>query len=164
MKYLLSLITVILLYPFQHYSTAAKSDDCCGKCVGSAYCTACTSCQYCKHCNSGGACGMCVGVAPAPSKSKYIPSKSVKSKPVSKSPRLVVTPDDSESDTTSFGQVNTTTLNVRSGPGTGWSIVTKLSYGDFIQYIISENSNWYLILDCQNEDAIGGYVAKNYID
>lgn len=165
MKYILSAIIILFLfYPFYHYSIAEKAGDCCGKCVGSASCNSCKSCQYCAHCNSGGSCGVCAVYTPSlPQKtnvgSRYITPKTSSSSSSTKRNQIEKTED-----AILYGKVNTTTLNVRSGPGTKWAIVTKLTYGDNVTYAISENPNWCQVLTCDNFDAIGGFVAKQYID
>ena len=58
------------------------------------------------------------------------------------------------------GKVNTpgTTLNVRSGPGTSYSIIGSLKHNDKIT-ITGESSGWYKL----NYSGKAGYVSKAYI-
>ncbi len=48
-----------LVFGVLHFFHLGDVMSCCGKCTGSAYCTACTTCEYCQYCNSGGSCGVC---------------------------------------------------------------------------------------------------------
>ncbi|MCL2126260.1 MAG: SH3 domain-containing protein [Oscillospiraceae bacterium] len=56
--------------------------------------------------------------------------------------------------------VNTTNLNLRSGPGTSYSVLTKLNTGDIVVVLECTNSEWYKI----NFHGTIGYVAAAYLD
>ena len=64
--------------------------------------------------------------------------------------------------------VNATSLNVRSGPGTTYSVVTKLTNGAAVTVIDEKNASdgalWYHIrFSNSNGSAVSGYVSKSYI-
>ncbi len=58
------------------------------------------------------------------------------------------------------GKVNTTTLNVRQGPGTNFDICTTLKKEDIVN-VIGKVGEWYLI---QTSDNIFGLCNNKYID
>lgn len=57
----------------------------------------------------------------------------------------------------STGTVTADVLNVRSGPGTGYSIVKQISYGTSVT-IDSTSSGWYKI-----SSPVSGYVSADYV-
>lgn len=63
--------------------------------------------------------------------------------------------------------VNATTLNVRSGPGTGNSIVKKLSYGTDVtvtgETTDSEGTVWYKIQFTSGQSTAEGYASSEFI-
>lgn len=59
---------------------------------------------------------------------------------------------------TCTGKVNTSTLNLRSGPGTGHSKVTTLSKGAAVK-VLSMEQGWYQV----SADGKTGYVSMEYI-
>lgn len=64
--------------------------------------------------------------------------------------------------------VNATTLNVRSGPGTTYSIVTKLTNGASVTVIDEKNASdgvlWYQIRFAgSGGQTVTGYVSKSYL-
>ena len=64
--------------------------------------------------------------------------------------------------------VNATTLNVRSGPGTSYSIVTKLTNGAAVTVVNEKNGSdgalWYEIsFNNSNGQTVTGYVTKSYL-
>ena len=64
--------------------------------------------------------------------------------------------------------VNATSLNVRSGPGTSYSIVTKLTNGASVTVIDEKNASdgalWYQIrVTGSGGQAVTGYVSKSYL-
>lgn len=63
-------------------------------------------------------------------------------------------PEQSGQDTTTYGMVSTSSLNVRSGPGTSHSKVKTLSGGAQVE-ILEKLDGWYHI--------DGGYVSADYI-
>lgn len=64
--------------------------------------------------------------------------------------------------------VNASTLNVRSGPGTSYSIVTKLTNGAAVTVVNEKNGSdgalWYEIrFNNSNGQTVSGYVTKSYL-
>ncbi|GLC79170.1 dockerin type I domain-containing protein [Lacrimispora brassicae] len=64
--------------------------------------------------------------------------------------------------------VNATTLNVRSGPGTTYSVVTKLTNGASVTVIDEKNASdgalWYQIrVSGSGGQAVTGYVSKSFL-
>ncbi|WP_313582882.1 dockerin type I domain-containing protein [Lacrimispora sp.] len=64
--------------------------------------------------------------------------------------------------------VNATTLNVRSGPGTTYSVVTKLTNGASVTVIDEKNASdgalWYQIrVSGSGGQTVTGYVSKSYL-
>ncbi|BCJ91582.1 hypothetical protein IZ6_23170 [Terrihabitans soli] len=55
-----------------------------------------------------------------------------------------------------FPATATTDLNVRSGPGTGYSVVDRLEAGDTVE-IVATRGSWY-------QTAEGGWASGNYFD
>ena len=70
-------------------------------------------------------------------------------------------PHKSHQDETKTGKVNTpgSTLNVRSGPGTTFSIIGSLKHGEKVTVTTTDNSSWYKI----NYNGKTGYVNAAYI-
>lgn len=64
------------------------------------------------------------------------------------------------------GTVIARSLNVRSGPGTGYNAVGSLSQNSVVSIIgeaLEENTRWYLIKLPDNSSAKTGYVSSQYI-
>ena len=63
--------------------------------------------------------------------------------------------------------VNATTLNVRSGPGTGNSVVRKLSYGAPVTVVGQETASdgvlWYKLQFTAGGKSMEGYASSEYI-
>jgi uncharacterized protein YgiM (DUF1202 family) len=149
------LTIVIIPFILRDDSISTVLKECCGKCVGSSYCTACTTCNYCKHCNSGGSCGVCGGGSSFssensrrnPSVPSYTPPKSSYSKKT-------------------YIQyfVNTSMLNVRSGQGLNYEVIDKISYYTKVK-IESELGDGWCFIKCINSNAniSNGYVATRYL-
>ena len=57
------------------------------------------------------------------------------------------------------GTVSATTLNIRSGPGTTYSVVDTVNNGEIVVIIEKSNSEWYRI----NHDGTVGYVSSRYL-
>lgn len=141
-----------------------------GRCTGSASCTACKNCNYCKYCNSGGSCGVCGGGTVT----RYRPSSGTTSgksrgdggttpnryNPAGKPARRTVF-------LPAVATVTAVSLNVRSGPGTQYTIITRLSAGDSVIVVDTAGDNWVKIeIYVSNEDGIKkieGYVSRKYI-
>lgn len=58
-----------------------------------------------------------------------------------------------------LGTVNTSSLNVRSGPSTNFSVIDKVHLGETLEIIEAQN-NWYKIT-LESDEA---YVHSNYVD
>lgn len=118
------------------------------RCTGSAYCSACTNCSGCKHCaKGGGSCGVC----------SSSPKKSIRSKSSSNFTRS--TPNINR---LSFSSkiYTTTSLNLRSGPGTHYKIKERLSKNKPLKYL--ETTGSWLKVYVINSGNIG-YVYFKYI-
>lgn len=76
-------------------------------------------------------------------------------------------PETAYADTYRQATVNATTLNVRSGAGTGNSIVKKLSYGTSVTVIgetkDSAGTTWYKIRFTSGSQTLEGYASSDYI-
>lgn len=160
-----AVLSLILLNSFIIYKTDFL-DESCGRCSGTAYCSACSNCSGCKHCSqNGGSCGVCSSGTSAPNKtysSKRTTSKKVKTK----TPKLQVISTDPiepklyfEEDTIIY--ITAEKLNVRSGAGLQYSILTELSNGDIITVLENSSSEWIKIKVAKNN--IEGYVYGKYL-
>ena len=58
-----------------------------------------------------------------------------------------------------YGKVNASSVNVRSGPGTGYQSLAKAANGD-MAYIIGINSGWFKVIYGQKI----GYIRSDYVD
>ena len=136
--------------------------SCCdvgGRCTGSSYCTACTNCSGCKHCaQNGGSCGVCLGGSNRSTFTSYSSrsSKSVKKKKEStnysnsySSPSYGFYDNSTTASQASEEvlydsvlTVKTSILNVRSGPGTNYSVIVKLEKGDYVRCIETTKVDW----------------------
>lgn len=58
-----------------------------------------------------------------------------------------------------YGRVNGDRVNIRSGPGTGYSAVAKAYTGDKT-YIIGVNAGWYKVIF----QSVIGYIRSDYLD
>jgi uncharacterized protein YgiM (DUF1202 family) len=125
------------------------------KCTGSANCTACTTCSGCKHCNEGGGtCGVCSsgnhykGGSNGNSGSGSIPEYK---------PKVIPKPQKAIGD---LYKVSATTLNLRTGPGTSYSIVKELPYGTLVS-LVTTSGSWLQVKVVSSGEI--GYVLSNYI-
>lgn len=57
-----------------------------------------------------------------------------------------------------YGKVDGSSVNVRSGPGTGYSVVTKVKRNEKV-YIIGINNGWYKVITA---DSVG-YIRSDYV-
>lgn len=55
--------------------------------------------------------------------------------------------------------VSSNSLNVRSGPSTNYSVLTSLSYGDYVQVLETTNSSWTKV----KANSTIGYVYSSYL-
>ncbi|WP_432803729.1 SH3 domain-containing protein [Chitinophaga horti] len=156
MKSILLLVSWIFLFKVDG---ARAVDECCGKCTGSAYCTACRNCSRCAHCNSGGSCGVCSNDLPT-----YKPSRSVRYPSSSPSSTIKPSRPSSLKLTTVQYYVNTSLLNVRSGPGTSFPVITKVSVSTNVKIENEFNNGWCEISFINtNYLQVKGYVVKKYL-
>ncbi len=58
-----------------------------------------------------------------------------------------------------YGLVNGTSVNIRSGPGTGYTSLSKANTGE-MAYIIGINSQWYKVI----YGSTIGYIRSDYLD
>ena len=61
------------------------------------------------------------------------------------------------------GVVTATSLNVRSGAGTSYSVVTTLAKGTKVTVLNTAADGWYQIEATVNSEKITGYVSATYI-
>ena len=161
----LAVVSLIVLNSFIIYKTDFV-DESCGRCSGTAYCSACSNCSGCMHCSqNGGSCGVCSGGSSVPN--KIYSSKKSKSKklrvPSNKLPIISAEPTTPtqfyEEDSVII--ISAEKLNVRSGPGLQYSIVTELTAGDLITVIERNTSDWVKIKVDKNHNV--GYVYGKYL-
>lgn len=185
MRTLLILLFALSLCATCYSQTKLKSKliaSCCdvgGRCTGSSYCTACTNCSGCKHCaQNGGSCGVCSGGS---SRSTFTSSSSRSSKSVKK--KKGNTNYSNSYSTSSYRfydnsttasqaseevlydsvlTVKTSILNVRSGPGTNYSVIVKLEKGDYVRCIETTNEDWVKVEVVQT--GVEGYVYKKNLE
>ncbi|MCW3464016.1 SH3 domain-containing protein [Chitinophaga nivalis] len=156
-------------------------EACCGKCVGSGYCTACTSCNYCKHCNSGGSCGVCRSSSMSGSSSNSSSSSSSGSNGSSErnsgrgleygsTNNSFYSPGSAPKKRMKKQQqeqyyVNRKYLHVRTGPGEKYTIIDKLNYGTHV-YLQGVYTNGWCLIHYYGADLTlkSGYVLRAYID
>jgi len=120
-------------------------------CTGSAYCTACKNCSGCKHCaKNGGTCGVC---RRGSSKSYTTYKKSSNSHRSTSNLRKYLKDDNLT--------VNSTTLNLREGPGTKYKILEKLNNNSTLLFI--ENKGTWLKIKVKETGTIG-YVFYKYVN
>lgn len=171
-----SLLLSLCFLLFVGYTSATESDDCCGRCTGSAYCTACKTCERCAHCSAGGSCGVCSGgstpsrthtrerVSSPESGAKItIPREQIVRPSVLESDDRKANKNALEKEVLFSGVVTTKSLNVRLGPSTSYAILTKLTLDSEIVYRLSTSADWYQVVQSDNADAIGGYVSAKYV-
>lgn len=159
----ITLISLILLFSNGIAQTSSEKllASCCSneegrKCTGSAYCTACTNCSGCKHCNSGGSCGVCAGGRS---------NKKSNSKSKSNSPESTYSVKSKKMSDRNFYKgdhlfVANTTLNLRSGPGTNYEIISKLKLNDELTYIES-SGEWIKVK--VKKSSIEGWAYGKYV-
>lgn len=171
-------------------SIAPSFGECCGRCTGSAYCTACKNCSRCAYCNSGGTCGVCSDGTPRSYQTSHSTSRStpaentdnrspVRSTPVenlysrfvtsSSSPKPKETsPTQKKSASISsptiqtMAWVNSDVLNIRKGPGTEYEILGKLYKDDLVEILEPVYGKWVLI-EAEKVDYPTSVIIKGYV-
>ncbi len=150
------LVFLLMLYAASAQSEIALASCCEGEvatCTGSASCRACKTCNYCKYCNSGGSCGVCSGGSTRTSaKSSIYRGSETYSSPTTSpgnanTSYLLRSKEITTSSLNNYNRediyyvsddlyspfylktlmVNTETLNLRSGPGTEYAVLEKLT-------------------------------------
>ena len=155
-KYYMVIILSFLLTFYSGSSLPGANEGCCGRCVGSVYCTACKTCEYCAYCNSGGSCGVCSPTSnernkwEPPPPSRISPSVSRKNEVINFDHVLI-------------GQVTAIQLNVRSGPGTEYSILARIPNGTVLNVTLTIYPDWLSTSFFLSGNLIHGYVSKKYI-
>lgn len=135
----------------QNESTPAIASCCLESrgCNGSAYCTACKNCSGCKHCaKNGGSCGVCS--RSARNRNQYTANRNNKKSTVN-SKKFI---------RNSLVIVNSQTLNLRSGPGSHYSIIEKLDRNQPL--IIIEILGKWLKVRKKDSDKVG-YVYDHFV-
>lgn len=153
-----TLIFVLVPFLFGGRNFTEALSECCGKCVGSAYCTACKNCSACKHCNSGGTCGVCSSGSSRSSRYEY------RERPSYSTYSISPTPTKEEKKTPLQYFVNTTQLNIRSGPGKNYPVIGKLKFGQPVKIEKQYSKGWCLISYAGSSGVtLVGYVATSYL-
>lgn len=123
-----------------HAATTAEAEECCGKCTGSAYCTACKNCSRCAHCSAGGSCGVC---APAtPKTNTYAPPK-----------KTVLTGN---------RVVSAEKVNVRETAAATAKVLYVLKKGETVNVLEILENGWVKVK--ADNGRITGYVPGNYLE
>ncbi len=164
MKFVLS-----ILIGLSSLSLQAQNASCCdttasaleansARCTGSSSCRACKTCNYCAYCTGGGSCGVCGG-----GKTYSAPNR-VSSKGGSRSTNAYSNPSISIG---SKASVISSTLNVRSGPGTNFDVVFTLNSGDQVEVMEKPNNGWVKVSFRFRSDAgwetDKGFVSIKYL-
>ncbi|MGK7392752.1 MAG: SH3 domain-containing protein [Candidatus Cyclobacteriaceae bacterium M2_1C_046] len=133
------------LFSFSQQNTAALLDSELARCTGSAYCRACKNCNYCKHCNSGGSCGVC---SPATNYNKNTTGNNYRF-------------------SDHYVYVKNEKMNLRSGPGTTYTIVTTINKNSELYLIEYLSSGWvkvrYEYWEEGEEKSVMGYALKSLL-
>lgn len=147
-----------------------------GRCTGSASCTVCRNCSRCAHCSSGGSCGVCSGGysrtpdrtysnSSSTYKSSYSGNGSNSSRSSSNSYKSTGSNSSTKSLTYALPNdilsenyqktllVNTETLNVRSGPGTSYTVVEKLKYRQELTFLAMTGS--WIKVEVKSTEMVG---------
>lgn len=137
-------------------SNAIILKECCGRCVGSANCTACSTCNYCGYCNSGGSCSVC-GPKDIPIPVQPYNYKRTSPNSEQRSPQTSI------KQTSRNYYVYANLLNVRCGPGINYPAIDRLEYLTSV-LLISEFSNGWCKISYQKDYFFKeGFVLKKYI-
>lgn len=131
-------------------------------CTGSASCRACKNCGYCGHCaKRGGSCGVC-----SRGRRTTTRSQSLARLPAARSSEET-TPNDRVADQPSSEYYlktlvvkNTTSLNLRTGPGSGYDIIRRLRHSDRMTLLAIQNG-WVKVRLAEGN--LIGYVSSNYV-
>ena len=177
-----SLIGILFLTDKSLPTINSALNECCGKCVGSEYCTACTNCSRCAHCSGGGTCGVCSSGTTRkssrssssykrvePAENAYIrfapstgSSQEKGNNNTTKKPEPVHLPA-----STQLVLVNAEVVNIRQGPGTEFEVVGKLYKDDQVTILENTTKKWVLIQTEKSDDPtsviIKGYVYASFL-
>lgn len=154
MKRIISLLILTSTFSFSQEDLRLT---CClvssAKCTGNIYCTACTNCNYCAYCNNGGSCGVC-------SYSPSTPNIPRTNGSIKYSENYM----EDEINSSLYKKVmfvNNEYLNFRTGPGTNFSLISKLNKGDKLLFLASKNG-WVKVKSLASGKI--GYVYGQYLD
>ena len=132
-------------------------------CTGSANCRACKNCGYCGHCaKRGGSCGVCSSGSRTTTTTRV---QSFGTLPAARSARET-TPDDRVANQPYSDYylkmlvVETTFLNVRTGPGSGYDVIRRLPHGDRMTFLAIQDGWVKVRLEDGN---VVGYVYHKYV-
>lgn len=148
MRHILILVSLLTLFCCTSLAQGRK-------CYGNTPCNACTTCSGCKHCNEGGGtCGVCStgnhysGGSYGNGGSGSVPEYKPKVVPIQKKAAGDIY------------KVTASTLNLRTGPGTTYSIVTELPYGTLVS-LVTTSGSWLQVRVVAT--GVTGYVLSTYI-
>ena len=132
-----------------------------GTCYGYANCSACKNCKYCKHCNSGGACGVCSGNSRKKVTYTY-------DRPATPSTQHHTAPSYLETVSLPMAAVvEAAKLNVRTGPGSNYTVLTTLYKGDNLEIVDVTYGDWVGVRGLVTLNGqiyrYEGYVYKLYL-
>lgn len=176
MKALFFGLLICLLLFSDTPGSMGRESGCCGRCVGSAYCTACKTCNYCAHCNSGGSCGVCAGGASG--RTRYsAPARSSRTSPsvtllygngIPDEPDFYRERSRTTEGTPTVSRVSAKALYLRAGPGTSYKAVASLPRGTQVTVSDRSYSPWYQVRVQVLMDGIWvkveGYVHSRYLE
>lgn len=130
------------------------------RCTGSASCRACTNCSRCAHCSNGGSCGVCArGTNPIRSTSSTNRNESARI--TNSTLRNFTLRNESESnDFLKAFVITTNLLNLRYGPGSNYSVKSKLTPNQKIFYL-AKTGDWVKVR--VNDSGLEGFVHSHYI-
>lgn len=176
MKAFFFMLLMCLLFFSDTPGGLGRESDCCGRCVGSAYCTACKTCNYCAHCNSGGSCGVCAGGASG--RARYsAPARSPRTSPAVTLPygNSIQYESDFYRESSKAAavvptvyRVSAKALYLRAGPGTHYEALASLPRGTQVTVGDRSYSPWYRVkvraLVSGIWAEVEGYVHSHYLE
>lgn len=150
-----ALALMAILFFGTSYGGAKDLGDIQGRrCTGSANCTACTTCSGCRHCKKeGGSCGVC---SSSSSRKQYRATPSYSTG----SGSTYTTKKKDRGYYLKTLVVTSTTLNMRSGPGTNFNISDKLYKNDQLVFL-SMQGGWVKVENKKTKNI--GYVSSKYV-
>ena len=130
------------------------------RCTGSASCRACTNCSRCAHCSNGGSCGVCARSTNTIRSASPTNSHGT-NRITNSSLRNFTLRNESESnDFLKAFVITTNLLNLRYGPGSNYSVKSKLTLNQKVFYL-AKIGDWVKVRVKENE--LEGFVHSQYI-